>query len=80
AVAAMESEGVTPAPTGSQGLLAAAAPPPSTGGGLTDVQQTAIALIAASVLLVLLALGLATTALRRRLRDTPEEDAPVPGR
>lgn len=54
-----------PAPTGSQGLIAAQ------GGtvalsGMSSAQRTALALITVSVLLVVLALVLATGALRRR--------------
>ncbi|MEU5946871.1 hypothetical protein ABZ793_15080 [Micromonospora sp. NPDC047465] len=60
-----------PAPTGSQGVLAADSPTLRAGGG-SSVRQTAIILIAVSTLLVVLALTLATTSLRRRL------GAPVP--
>ncbi|MEU4640012.1 hypothetical protein [Micromonospora sp. NPDC023814] len=60
-----------PAPTGSQGVLAADAPALRAGGS-GSVRQTAIILIAVSTLLVVLALTLATTSLRRRL------GAPVP--
>ncbi|MEV4118011.1 hypothetical protein [Micromonospora sp. NPDC049645] len=60
-----------PAPTGSQGVLPAGA---ATGdGGLTSVERTAIILIAVSTLLVVLALTLATTSLRRRFAG------PAPG-
>lgn len=61
-----------PAPTGSQGVVAATAPVLDRDGGLSSVQRTAILLIAASTLLVVLALALATTSLRRRM------NAPVP--
>lgn len=57
-------------PVGSQGAL----PPFKQVGerdGLTSVQKTAIALIGASVLLVVLALTLATTSLRRRMVGEP---------
>ncbi|MEU5669141.1 hypothetical protein ACGF3C_01160 [Micromonospora sp. NPDC047762] len=65
-----------PAPTGSQGVLPAGA---TTGdGGLTSVQRTAVILIAVSTLLVVLALTLATTSLRRRLGGPPPEPAPNP--
>lgn len=60
--------GATPA--GSQGALSAF----NQAGkrdGLTAVQKTAIALIGASVLLVVLALTLATTSLRRRMVEEP---------
>ncbi|MGS2618115.1 hypothetical protein ACVCAH_26865 [Micromonospora sp. LZ34] len=61
-----------PAPTGSQGVVAATAPVLDRDGGLSSVQRTAILLIAVSTLLVVLALALATTSLRRRMT------APVP--
>ncbi|WP_433315686.1 hypothetical protein ACQP0U_03370 [Micromonospora sp. CA-269861] len=65
-----------PAPTGSQGVLPAGA---ATGdGGLTSVERTAVILIAVSTLLVVLALTLATTSLRRRLGGPPPEPAPNP--
>ncbi|WCN82157.1 hypothetical protein [Micromonospora sp. LH3U1] len=65
-----------PAPTGSQGVLPAGA---SNGdGGMTSVQRTAIILIAVSVLLVALALTLATTSLRRRLTGPVPKPAPNP--
>jgi hypothetical protein len=54
-----------PAPTGSQGVLPGGAA--NGDGGLTSVQRTAIILIAVSTLLVVLALTLATTSLRRRI-------------
>ncbi|SCE81783.1 hypothetical protein GA0070607_1935 [Micromonospora coriariae] len=56
-----------PAPTGSQGVLPAGGS--ADDGGMTSVQRTAITLIAVSALLVVLALTLATTSLRRRLTD-----------
>ncbi|EEP73126.1 hypothetical protein MCAG_03453 [Micromonospora sp. ATCC 39149] len=71
AAAAMATPIVTPAPVGSQGVLAAGARRDS-GGGLTSVRRTAVALIVVSVLLVALALALATTSLRRRLVDPPD--------
>lgn len=65
-----------PAPTGSQGVLPAGG---ATGdGGLTSVERTAVILIAVSTLLVVLALTLATTSLRRRLGGPPPEPAPNP--
>ncbi|SIN32263.1 hypothetical protein [Micromonospora cremea] len=56
-----------PAPTGSQGVLPAGGS--ADAGGMTSVQRTAVILIAVSALLVVLALTLATTSLRRRLTD-----------
>ncbi|MFD6563169.1 hypothetical protein [Micromonospora profundi] len=60
-----------PAPTGSQGVLPAGAAGDDT--GMTSVQRTAALLVAVSALLVVLALVLATTSLRRRFSE------PVPG-
>ncbi|MFD0817623.1 hypothetical protein ACFQ0D_04655, partial [Micromonospora zhanjiangensis] len=40
-------------------------------GGLSRTQQAAVALIVLSVLLVLIALALATTSLRRRMSNPP---------
>ncbi|PYC69255.1 hypothetical protein C7C45_16310 [Micromonospora arborensis] len=54
-----------PAPTGSQGVLPGGAADGD--GGMTSVQRTAIILIVVSALLMVLALTLATTSLRRRL-------------
>ncbi|WP_430499841.1 hypothetical protein ACQRWP_31525 [Micromonospora trifolii] len=65
-----------PAPTGSQGVLPAGAA--TRDGGLTSVQRTAVILIAVSTLLVVLALTLATTSLRRRFGGPPPEPAPNP--
>ncbi|WP_422738148.1 hypothetical protein ACN263_02125 [Micromonospora sp. WMMD729] len=63
-----------PAPTGSQGVLPAGA---TTDDGMTSVQRTAVVLIAISALLVILALTLATTSLRRRFGgSTAEPTAP----
>ncbi|WP_327033002.1 hypothetical protein [Micromonospora ureilytica] len=60
-----------PAPTGSQGALPAGA---ATGdGGMTSVQRTAVILIAVSALLVVLALTLTMTSLRRRFGGPPAE-------
>ncbi|MEV0810739.1 hypothetical protein [Micromonospora sp. NPDC050200] len=56
----------TPAPTGSQGVIAAAGQT-SDRTGITSARRTAVTLIAVSGLLVVLALVLATTSLRRRL-------------
>ncbi|MBQ1072775.1 hypothetical protein KBX06_06295 [Micromonospora sp. C31] len=55
-----------PAPTGSQGVLAAGVPAVGDDAG-GSVRRTAILLIAISALLVVLALALATTSLRRRM-------------
>ncbi|MET8360016.1 hypothetical protein [Micromonospora sp. NPDC005171] len=65
-----------PAPTGSQGVLPAGAA--TRDGGLTSAQRTAIALITVSTLLVVLALTLAMTSLRRRFGGPPPEPAPHP--
>ncbi|WDZ86629.1 hypothetical protein [Micromonospora cathayae] len=59
----------TPQPTGSQGVLGGTTNRADRADGLSSAQQTAIALIVASGLLVVLALTLATTSLRRRLAD-----------
>ncbi|MGN9774505.1 hypothetical protein ACTMS0_01790 [Micromonospora sp. H33] len=56
-----------PEPAGSQGVLAAGAPHDNAGG--SSVQRTAVILITASTLLVVLALALATTSLRRRMTE-----------
>ncbi|SCF44436.1 hypothetical protein GA0074696_5997 [Micromonospora purpureochromogenes] len=56
----------TPVPTGSQGVIAAAGQT-SDGGAMSSAQRIAVTLIAVSGLLVVLALTLATTSLRRRL-------------
>ncbi|MEU4551124.1 hypothetical protein EV382_5764 [Micromonospora violae] len=66
-----------PAPTGSQGVLLPAGAA-TEADGLTSVQRTAIILIAVSTLLVVLALTLATTSLRRRFGGTPRGPAPNP--
>ncbi|WP_231921221.1 hypothetical protein [Micromonospora auratinigra] len=66
AAAALASPPVTPTPTGSQGVLAAAERQ-SLDDGVSATQRTAITLIVISGLLVLLALGLATSSLRRRM-------------
>ncbi|PWR06770.1 hypothetical protein DKT68_21435 [Micromonospora acroterricola] len=65
-----------PAPTGSQGVLAAGGA--ADDGGMTSVHRTAVLLIAVSALLVVLALTLATTSLRRRLSDAGSEPTTVP--
>ncbi|MGW5666878.1 hypothetical protein [Micromonospora sp. NPDC003776] len=67
AAAALTPPTGTPAPTGSQGVLAAAEQQRSAGHGVSSTQQTAIVLIAVSGLLVVLALALATASLRRRM-------------
>ncbi|MEV0715252.1 hypothetical protein [Asanoa sp. NPDC050611] len=66
--------------TASQGVIGAFAPVAETSGGLTTVQKTALALVIVSVLLVVLALTLATTSLRRRIEDdnTAILDGPAP--
>ncbi|MEH0843295.1 hypothetical protein V6U81_13005 [Micromonospora sp. CPCC 205711] len=66
----------TPIPTGSQGVLAAAGR--DSDDGLSSVQRIATALIAISALLVVLALALATTSLRRRMSGTAPEPAASP--
>ncbi|MBM7086697.1 hypothetical protein [Micromonospora humidisoli] len=68
----------TPAPTGSQGLIAAQGGT-VTLSGMSSARRTALALITASVLLVVLALGLATAALRRRSAEVAG-DLPPTGR
>ncbi|MEO3778596.1 hypothetical protein ABGB16_17430 [Micromonospora sp. B11E3] len=75
AAAALETSVATPAPVGSQGLIAAAGPAAFGAGG--SVRQAAVALIAVSGLLVALALGLAVASLRRRLA-APGDPAPPP--
>ncbi|MDG4779012.1 hypothetical protein O7614_05050 [Micromonospora sp. WMMD961] len=65
-----------PAPTGSQGVLPGGAA--GDDGGMTSVRRTAILLIAVSALLVVLALTLATTSLRRRLNGPAPGPAPEP--
>ncbi|WP_433347007.1 hypothetical protein [Micromonospora sp. CA-111912] len=77
AAAAMSTPIATPAPGGSQGVLAAAGVGSDPAGGLTSVQRSAVVLIVVSVLLVVLALVLATTSLRRRLAG-PANPAPAP--
>ncbi|MFY1619154.1 hypothetical protein [Micromonospora sp. WMMD736] len=64
-----------PAPTGSQGVLPAGA---TTDDGMTSVQRTAVILVAVSALLVVLALTLATTSLRRRFGGSTAEPTPPP--
>ncbi|MET8835876.1 hypothetical protein ABZV78_18410 [Micromonospora sp. NPDC004540] len=69
AAAALATPAVgTPAPTGSQGVVAVAGPAGDDEG--TSVHRTAITLIGVSGLLVVLALALATTSLRRRTGAT----------
>ncbi|MFC7545199.1 hypothetical protein [Plantactinospora sp. GCM10030261] len=70
AVAALVTPPAGVGPTGSQGALPSLTNA-GDGDGLSSVQKTAIALIGASVLLVVLALGLATTSLRRRMGGAP---------
>ncbi|MCG5470576.1 hypothetical protein LADH09A_004527 [Micromonospora sp. LAH09] len=65
-----------PAPTGSQGVLPGGAADDE--GGMSSVQGTAIILIVVSALLVVLALTLATTSLRRRLNGPAPGPAPNP--
>ncbi|MDG4807667.1 hypothetical protein O7634_12985 [Micromonospora sp. WMMD1120] len=77
AAAALATPPVSPpAPTGSQGVLPAGAG--GADGGMTSVQRTAVLLIGVSALLVVLALTLATTSLRRRLAGPAAEPAPRP--
>ncbi|WP_229402733.1 hypothetical protein [Micromonospora okii] len=76
AAAAISTPAATPAPAGSQGVLAAAGAARDP-GGLGDVRGAAITLIVISVLLVALALALATASLRRRLTGPPGA-APAP--
>ncbi|PWR16381.1 hypothetical protein DKT69_06065, partial [Micromonospora sicca] len=67
----------TPAPTGSQGVLAAGGQA-SGGRGLSSVQRTAVTLITVSGLLVVLALVLATASLRRRMAAGPTDPTTAP--
>jgi hypothetical protein len=66
AAAASASPAARPAPTGSQGVLPPAAAAKAQ-TGLTGTQKTAAGLIVVSLLLVGLAVALATTGLRRRV-------------
>ncbi|TDC36447.1 hypothetical protein [Micromonospora sp. KC213] len=71
AAAALTAPVATPAPTGSQGVLA------GTGGGSGgggSMQRVAITLIAVCALVVVVALGWATTSLRRRMNDPAPRD------
>ncbi len=72
AAAATATPAATPSgavgPTASQGVIGGFAPV-SDSIGLTGVQKTALALVVVSVLLVVLAITLATTSLRRRIED-----------
>ncbi|MFE9959352.1 hypothetical protein [Micromonospora sp. NPDC005299] len=77
AAAALATPGVgTPAPTGSQGVVAAAAP--ATDDDVNSMHGTAVTLIGVSGLLVVLALALATTSLRRRMGGTPAQPVARP--
>lgn len=78
AAAALATPVATPVPTGSQGVLVAAGQGGDDADGLTSVQRTAITLIAVSGLLVVLALALATTSLRRRMSGASPERTPAP--
>jgi hypothetical protein len=73
AAAATATPAASPAgavgPTGSQGVIGGLTPVSDSIGGLTGVQKTALALVIVSVLLVVLAITLATTSLRRRIED-----------
>ncbi|MEU4565540.1 hypothetical protein [Micromonospora sp. NPDC023956] len=60
-----------PQPTGSQGVLTGSTRGSGPDDGLSPAQRTAIILIGVSGLLVVLALTLATTSLRRRLTGVP---------
>ncbi|GAA4573032.1 hypothetical protein GCM10023176_37170 [Micromonospora coerulea] len=77
AAAALSTPIATPVPTGSQGVLAAAAQG-SDDGGLNSVQRTAVTLIGVSGVIVVLALVLATTSLRRRMSAAPTEPTTAP--
>lgn len=72
-ITAVESTGtaapVAPPTAGSPGPIGAFAPVAAARGGLSGVEKTALALVVVSILLVVLALVLATTSLRRRLED-----------
>jgi hypothetical protein len=69
-----------PVATASQGVIGGFAPVSDNTGGLSTVQKTALALVIVSVLLVVLAIALATTSLRRRIQDdsTAVLDGPAP--
>ncbi|MEH0937514.1 hypothetical protein [Micromonospora psammae] len=67
----------TPTPTGSQGVLAVAGQA-SGDDGMSSVQQIAVALIAVSGVLVVLALALATASLRRRMSGPVTDPAGNP--
>ncbi|WP_329018763.1 DUF11 domain-containing protein [Micromonospora rifamycinica] len=69
----------TPAPTGSQGLIAAQGVAADL-GGTSPGQRTALALIVVSVLLVALALVLATGSLRRRMAERAADEGAGGGR
>ncbi|MGN9915817.1 hypothetical protein [Micromonospora palomenae] len=66
AVALATPPAATPVPTGSQGVIAAGGQT-SDGGAMTSAQRIAVTLIVLSGLLVVLALVLATSSLRRRM-------------
>ncbi|GIF64916.1 hypothetical protein Ais01nite_29510 [Asanoa ishikariensis] len=63
------SPGGAAGPTASQGVIGGFAKVSESTDGLTGVQKTALALVIVSVLLVVLAITLATTSLRRRIED-----------
>jgi hypothetical protein len=66
-------------PTASQGVIGGFTPVSGSDGGLTTVQKTALALVVVSILLVILAIALATTSLRKGLEvdTTAQLDVPV---
>ncbi|HTF12010.1 MAG TPA: hypothetical protein VK659_27945 [Asanoa sp.] len=65
-------------PTASQGTIGGFAPVADSRGGLSGVQQTALALVVVSILLVVLAITLATTSLRRGIEDDSTTQLDVP--
>ncbi|HEV7710382.1 MAG TPA: hypothetical protein VGP16_19460 [Asanoa sp.] len=65
-------------PTASQGTIGGFAKVADSRDGLSGVQKTALALVVVSILLVVLALTLATTSLRRRIEDDSTTQLDVP--
>jgi hypothetical protein len=65
-------------PTASQGTIGGFAQVADRRDGLSGVQKTALALVVVSVLLVVLAITLATTSLRRRIEDDSTAQLDVP--
>ncbi|GIF70674.1 hypothetical protein [Asanoa siamensis] len=82
AAAATATPSATPdapvGPTASQGMVGAFAPIGGDAGGLSTVQKTALALVIVSILLVVLAIALATTSLRARIEDDSTAPLDVP--